>query len=45
MPLVFAAIAPHADLAGDEAVAPEESEHGRDTRAALDEVADRFRAS
>jgi aromatic ring-opening dioxygenase LigB subunit len=43
--LVFAAIAPHADLAVEEAVAPEDSAKGRPTRAAMEEVARRFDAA
>jgi aromatic ring-opening dioxygenase LigB subunit len=43
--IVFAAIAPHADLAIDEAVSSEHADVGRDTRSAMAEVARRFEES
>jgi aromatic ring-opening dioxygenase LigB subunit len=45
VPLVFAAIAPHADLAIEEAVPAEHAHEGRDTRAAMAEAARRFEAA
>lgn len=43
--LAFAAIAPHGDIAIEEARPPDDPERGRDTRAGMSELARRFEAS